>query len=191
VALALALVAVVAALTPSIVLLVNPDLTDPLGELSYAGVFLVNLISTATLFFPVPGVTATANVLIVTEASDSRFPWLVGVAGGSGMAVGEFTAYYTGFFGSEIAQRQRIPFPARIEPFVQRVTDFVSRMMGRWGTLTLFVLAAIPDPVFEVAAMTAGSTRMPLRRFVAAVFAGCVVRGLTLAYLGTRLPFLA
>jgi membrane protein DedA with SNARE-associated domain len=72
-----------------------------------------------------------------------------------------------------------------------RGAALVDRMMHRWGTLTLFVLAAIPDPFFEVAAVAAGSVQMPLRRFMSAVFAGCLVRGLTLAYLGTRLPFLA
>ena len=30
---------------------------------------------------------------------------------------------------------------------------------------TLFVLSAIPNPAFEVAGLTAGSVRMPFRRF--------------------------
>ena len=187
--LGLALVALVAAVAASIALLVNPDLTDRLGEYSYAGVFLVNLVSTATLFFPVPGITAAANVLIATEASDSRYPWLIGVAGGVGMAVGELTAYYVGALGAHVASVQ--PLPRRIEPIARRVADVVGRLMHRWGVITLFVLAAVPDPVFEVAAVSAGSVRMPLRRYFVAVLAGCIVRGLTLAYLGTKLPFLA
>jgi membrane protein DedA with SNARE-associated domain len=171
-----------------VALLIDPDLTDPLGELSYAGVFLVNLVSTATLFIPVPGITAAANVLIVTEASDARFPWLIGVAGGAGMAVGELTAYYVGFFGSHVASAQSLP--RQLAPIASRVAAFVRRLMHRWGMITLFVLAAIPDPVFEVAAVSAGSVRMPLRRYCAAVLAGCLVRGVVLAYLGTKLPFL-
>jgi membrane protein DedA with SNARE-associated domain len=186
----LAVLGLLTALTPSVALLIDPRLTDPLGGFSYGGVFLVNLVSTATLFFPVPGITATANVLIVTEASDARFPWLTGVAGGAGMAIGELTAYYAGVFGSHVAKSHGERLPTRFEPAFRRVSGLVRGLMHRWGMLTLFVLAAIPDPVFEVAAISAGSVRMPLRRYCAAVLAGCVVRGVTLAYLGTQLPFL-
>jgi membrane protein DedA with SNARE-associated domain len=185
----LAIAGVLVAFVPSIALLVNPDLTDPLGELSYAGIFLVNAVSTGTLFIPVPGITAAANVLIVTESSDARFPWLIGVAGVAGMAVGELTAYYVGVFGSHVAREQVLP--SRLEPAFERAAAFVNRAMHRWGMLTLFVLAAIPDPVFEIAAVGAGSVRMPLRRYCIAVLAGCLVRGITLAYLGTKLPFLS
>ncbi len=188
VAAVVAVLGVAVALVPSVALLIEPDLTDPIGDLSYAGVFLVNAVSTGTLFFPVPGVTAAANVLIVTEASDARFPWLIGIVGGAGMAAGERTAYYVGFAGSHVARTQ--PVPARLEPLVRRVSGFVRHLMHRWGMLTLFVLAAIPDPVFEVAAVSAGSVRMPLRRYCGAVLAGSLVRGITLAYLGTKLPFL-
>jgi membrane protein DedA with SNARE-associated domain len=175
---------------PGIVLLLNPGLTDPIGEYAYAGVFLVNLLSTATLILPVPGITATANVLIATEASDARFPWIIGILGGAGMAIGEFTAYYAGVFGAHAARTHRLGVPRRFEPLARRVYDAVSTLMHRWGMLTLFVLAAIPDPVFEIAAVTAGSVQMPVKRYFAAVLAGCLVRGLTLAYLGARLPFL-
>jgi membrane protein DedA with SNARE-associated domain len=186
----LGVVGLLLALVPSIALLVEPDLTDPLGEFSYAGVFLVNVVSTATLFFPVPGVTTAANVLIVTEGSDARFPWLVGLAGGAGMAAGEITAYAAGRFGAHVTRTQGLRLPARLEAPAERVAAFVRRMMARWGALTLFVLAAIPDPVFEVAAVTAGSMRMPLPRYFAAVSAGCIVRGVSLAYLGSELTFL-
>jgi membrane protein DedA with SNARE-associated domain len=180
-----------AALAPSVALLIEPDLTDPLGRFSYVGVFLVNLVSTATLFFPVPGITAAANVLIVTEGSDARFPWLVGVFGGTGMAIGELTAYYAGVAGSHAARMQIVTVPPRLRPAFERASRFVYALVHRWGMLTLFVLAAIPDPVFEVAAVGAGSAGMPLRRYFVAVLAGCLVRGVSLAYLGTQLPFLA
>ncbi len=72
-----------------------------------------------------------------------------------------------------------------------RIDGAVPKAVTRPLTLTLFVLAAIPDPVFEVAAVGAGCAGMPLRRYFVAVLAGCLVRGVSLAYLGTQLPFLA
>jgi membrane protein DedA with SNARE-associated domain len=185
---ALAFVALVATSVLSAALLLNPDLTDPLGAYGYVGVFLVNLVSTATLFFPVPGITAAANILIATEASDARFPWLVGVAGGLGMAIGELTAYYVGVLGSHVTDARTLP--GRIEPIARRIAGVVRKVMHRWGMVTLFVLAAVPDPFFEIAAVSAGAVRMPLLRYCIAVLAGCLVRGLTLAYLGTKLSFL-
>ena len=61
--------------------------------------------------------------------------------------------------------------------------------MRRYGMLTLFTLAAVPNPLFEVAGLTAGATRYSFLRFMGAVTPGKVVRGLLLAYVGERLIF--
>ncbi len=56
--------------------------------------------------------------------------------------------------------------------------------MAHYGMLTLFVLSAIPNPLFEIAGLTAGSVRMNFWRFMSSVTAGKIVRGLILAFLG-------
>jgi membrane protein YqaA with SNARE-associated domain len=56
--------------------------------------------------------------------------------------------------------------------------------MVHYGMLTLFVLSAIPNPLFEVAGLTAGSVRMNFWRFMLSVAAGKILRGLILAFLG-------
>ncbi|HEY8172863.1 MAG TPA: VTT domain-containing protein [Dehalococcoidia bacterium] len=187
--LALALTALLGALIPGIVLLFKPDLTDSLAGSGYAGVFLTNLASTATLFIPVPGLTGAAQLLIIKEADRATFPWLVGVAGGLGMAVGEVTAYYAGFLGAELARGRELPGPKRFHATIERVVRAIDWLMDRWGMATLFVLSVIPNPLFEVAGITAGSVRMPMKRFLPSVTAGKIIRGLLLAYLGQRLPF--
>ena len=53
-------------------------------DLGYGGIFLANLASTATLFIPVPGLTAAAQALIVSSGQILS-PFWVGVAGGLGM----------------------------------------------------------------------------------------------------------
>ncbi len=177
------------ALLPGLVLLFYPDLTDGLEGFGYFGVFLTNLASTATVFIPVPGLTGAAQLLIIREADRAGFPWLVGIAGGAGMAVGEVTAYYTGYLGSELARGREIPGPKRFRAAIERIVRGIDWLMDRWGMATLFVLSAVPNPLFEVAGITAGSVRMPFKRFFPAVTAGKIVRGLLLAYLGHRLPF--
>lgn len=173
------------ALTPGAILLIWPDLTDSLTGFSYASVFLLNLASTATFYFPVPGLTLAAQTLIATEGDGSEFPWLVGAVGGTGMALGEVTAFYAGMLGAEIARGRQVPGPERFRPYVERAVRFVGWLMRRWGMATLFVLSALPNPLFEVAGLTAGSVRMRFRRFIVPVTAGKIVRGVLLAYYGT------
>jgi membrane protein DedA with SNARE-associated domain len=180
-----ATLALIIALTPGVLLLIFPDATDGLEGFSYTGVFLTNLASTATFYFPVPGLTAAAQTLIATEGDASAFPWLVGIAGGAGMALGELTAYYAGYLGAELVRGRELPGPGRLRRLVERAVRGINWLMRRWGMATLFVLSAIPNPAFEVAGLTAGSVRMSFRRFLVAVVSGKIVRGLVLAYYGT------
>jgi membrane protein DedA with SNARE-associated domain len=184
--LVVAVSALALALTPGIVLLLFPDLTDSLTGLSYGGVFLTNLASTATFYFPVPGLTLAAQTIIATEGDASNAPWLVGVAGGLGMALGEITAYYAGYLGAEIVRGREFSGPKRLQRTVERILRGVNWLMGRWGMATLFVLSAIPNPLFEIAGLTAGSVRMSFRRFLIAVTAGKILRGIILAYYGVN-----
>ncbi len=158
------------------------------GDLGYAGVFLANLASTATLFIPVPGLTAAAQALIASSGTVLS-PFWVGVVGGLGMAMGEITAYVAGMATSAIAREEEIQPPRRLRGAFERLTRGVSWLMGRYGMPTLFVLSVIPNFVFEVAGWTAGATRFPFWRFMAAVTPGKVTRGILLAYIGERFIF--
>lgn len=158
------------------------------GDLGYAGVFLANLASTATLFIPVPGLTAAAQALIVSSAA-SLSPLWVGVLGGLGMALGEVTAYVAGMAAAVIAREEEIKAPSRLEPIIRRVTRWINWLMAHYGMPTLFALSVFPNPLFEVAGWTAGATRYPFWKFMGAVTPGKVARGLLLAYIGEKLIF--
>ena len=176
-------------LAPSLALLyfsltTSQDATqDWFGELGYAGVFLANLASTATLFVPVPGLTAAAQALIPSSA-ETLSPFWVGVLGGLGMALGEVTAYVAGMAASLIAREEEIKAPSRLQPLVDRVTRWVDWLMSHYGMPTLFTLSVVPNPLFEVAGWTAGATRYPFWKFMGAVTPGKICRGLLLAYVG-------
>lgn len=58
--------------------------------------------------------------------------------------------------------------------------------MARWGFLTLLVLSAVPNPLFEVAGITAGAVRMNFWRFLLAVAIGKTIRALVLVFLGNQ-----
>jgi membrane protein DedA with SNARE-associated domain len=182
------------ALAPSLALLyvslsAGQEATESwFGDFGYFGIFLANLASTCTLFVPVPALTAAAQALIVSSAN-SLSPFWVGVAGGLGMAFGEVTAYVGGMAAAVIAREEEIKPPGRLQPLVARVTRWVSWLMNRFGMLTLYALSAVPNVFFEVAGLTAGATRYSFPRFMIAVVAGKVTRGLLLAYIGEKLIF--
>jgi membrane protein DedA with SNARE-associated domain len=154
-----------------------------LKGLGYAGIFLVNLVSTSTFFIPVPGLTAAGQALIVSEAS-SLGPVQVGLLGGAGMGLGEITAYVAGALGREVAQGRRVGGPQWFQTSVDSSARAIGWLMASYGMLTLFVLSVIPNPAFEIAGLTAGAVHMKFWRFLLSVLAGKIVRGLALAYIG-------
>jgi len=182
-----ALIVMVVIMVPSVLLLLLPIWVD-LGEerfkgLGYAGIFLANLASTATVFIPVPGLTAAGQALIIS-GGDNLNPILAGVLGGTGMALGEITAYAAGAVGREMAEGRRVGGPPWFRRAVERVIRWIGWLMAHYGMLTLFVLSAIPNPAFEIAGLTAGSVRMRFWRFMTSVMAGKITRGLILAFIG-------
>jgi membrane protein DedA with SNARE-associated domain len=135
------------------------------------------------VFVPVPGLTAAGQALIITQG-DLLNPIAVGLLGGTGMALGEVTAYAAGSVGSELAREERIELPRIVRPVAKRVIGWVDWLMDHYGFVTLAVLSAIPNPTFELAGITAGASGMRFWRFMVAVLIGKNVRGLLLAFLG-------
>ena len=156
---------------------------DRLQGFGYGGVFLANLLSTATVFVPVPGLTAVGQALIIQQGG-SLNPVLVGLLGGTGMALGEITAYAAGSVGSEMVADENIQAPRIVRPAVTKVISWIDWLMDHYGFWTLLVLSAIPNPAFELAGITAGAVRMSFPRFMVAVLIGKNIRGLLLAFLG-------
>ncbi|MDP2950065.1 MAG: VTT domain-containing protein, partial [Chloroflexota bacterium] len=156
---------------------------DDLEGLGYAGVFVANFLGTATVFIPVPGLTAAGQALIVATAQTLN-PVAVAFAGSAGMTLAESTAYLTGFLGRELSEQRSQPLRGRLGRTLRRAAGFVDRLMLRYGFVTLLVLAAVPNPVFEFAGITAGAVRMNFWRFLLAVAIGKTIRALTLAFVG-------
>ena len=194
---ALALLVAGLVMIPSVALLLLPffgvDLSeDRLATFGYAGVFLANLASTATVFIPVPGLTAAGQALILSQGSMQN-PIIIGLLGGTGMALGEVTAYAAGAAGSQVAREGNMEAPRIVRPLVGRVVRWIDWLMAHYGFATLLVLSAVPNPAFELAGLTAGAVRMRFWSFMVAVLIGKNIRGLLLAFAGAQgfnIPYL-
>src|SRR5512141_2426660 len=71
-------------------------------EYGYPGIFLIALLSNATVFLPAPGVA-------FVFAMGSIFnPLLVALAAGTGGALGELSGFMAGFSGQAVIERTKV-----------------------------------------------------------------------------------
>jgi uncharacterized membrane protein YdjX (TVP38/TMEM64 family) len=134
-------------------------------QYGYVGIFVVALLANATVLIPAPG-------LAIISAMGSVFnPLGVGLAAGTGGAIGELSGYLAGFSGQAIAENTQIY--NRIKPWVEK--------FGGWAIL---VLSAIPNPFFDAAGIAAGIVKMPLRTFLISAWIGQIIKMTFFAYAG-------
>ena len=156
---------IVFAVALSIAIFVFRDQLRAVGHYGYLGIFLIAVIGNATIILPVP-------TIVTAFAGGSVFnPIAVGVISAAGATIGELTGYIAGRSGTAIVENQE-------------VYDRFERWMDRHGLLALFVLAAIPNPLFDVAGIIAGLSKMKVSTYLIVVCAGKMVKFLAIAYLG-------
>ena len=145
---------------------------DQLAQFSthgYFGIFVVSIVGNATVVLPVPGLAATFM------AGGVFNPLLVGVVSGIGMALGELSGYLAGYGGKAIIGAENKDVYKRLENW-----------MRYHGFLTVFVLSAIPNPIFDLAGIAAGMLRFPFWRFLLACFLGKTTKGIIFALAGAQ-----
>jgi uncharacterized membrane protein YdjX (TVP38/TMEM64 family) len=152
----------------TIALFVYRDYVQKLEAFGYPGIFLVSILSNATLILPVPGVLSTTAMGAVFN------PFWIAIAAGSGAALGEITGYLAGFSGQAVVENKI---------WYERLT----RWLKRYGNITIFLLAVVPNPVFDIAGITAGMLRMPLWRYLLWSWLGKIVKMLGFAYGGAMI----
>lgn len=133
--------------------------------LGYPGVFLLSLLASGGMVFPIPGIAATCGA-----AGLSLNLIAVGVLAGVGETIGELSGYAIGYGGQSVLKGRRL---------YKRVQVW----MSRWGILTLLVLAAVPNPIFDFVGISAGALRYPLKKFLLVVLCGKLFKGILIAHL--------
>jgi uncharacterized membrane protein YdjX (TVP38/TMEM64 family) len=139
-----------------------------LALLGYPGIFIAALLSNATILFPAPG-----GFLVYTMGGMTGLfnPFWVGMAAGTGGAIGEMSGYIAGLSGQAVIERMDVY--ERIAPYI--------RKYGGWAIL---VVSAFPNPFFDLAGVAAGALKMPFWNFFLAVWGGTTIKMLLFAYAG-------
>ena len=136
-----------------------------LSTFGYFGLFLINVIGSATILIPMPAVLATF------VGGSIYNPLLVGIISGIGAAIGETTGYMAGYGGSVLIKESKN-------------YKRVEKWMNVNGFITIFVLAVIPNPIFDLTGMFAGATKYSFKKYFLAVTLGKVLRFIGIALLG-------
>ena len=148
-------------------LMIPPDLAYRLGALGYIGVFLITLISNATIVVPIP------YFGLVAALSPGLSMVGVGIAGALGSVIGESVSFFVGRSGRGVVEQ------TRFYRWVQRQLEHPWRAF-----VVLFALSAPPNPAFDVAGLTAGAMGLPYWIFLSAVFLARLVRFGIVAFVG-------
>lgn len=159
---ALALVGVAAGITTAVLFRAH---LPGVRHAGYVGIALMNLVGSGAIVLPTP------TLLAVYIGGSYLNPLVVAIVAGITGTLGETTGYLLGFSGRRIAERHG-------------QYEAVRRWMQQRGGLALFVMAALPNPFFDIAGAAAGSLRFPLPRFFLFVALGKLLKNGGIAYAG-------
>lgn len=144
------------------------DRVQQLGIYGYPGIFIISILANATIIIPVPGI-------LITTAMGALFnPIGVAFAAAGGSAIGELTGYLAGFGGQVIVEKK---------DWYARVMEW----MKKYGDVTIFILSLIPNPLFDLAGMAAGTLKMSVWRFLFFCFLGKLIKMFIFAFLGAKI----
>lgn len=141
------------------------DQAEELAVFGYPGIFLLALLSNATVLLPAPGLA------VVFTMGGIFNPLLVGLAAGAGGTLGELSGYMAGFSGQAVIERADV---------YARMTKWMSKN----GNLTVLFLGLIPNPFFDLTGIAAGALKMPLLRFLFWAWIGITLKMTAFAFIG-------
>jgi len=159
----LLLLLVIVAIT--LVILLNREQLRHFAAYGYPGVFVISLLGSATIIVPAP------SIAVVFAMGAVLNPFLIGPVAGLGEALGELTGYLAGATGRAVIEDKG---------FYHKMAAWTQR----YGLILIFVLSAVPNPVFDVAGIAAGALKIPLWQFLVVCFLGKTVKATVVALLG-------
>lgn len=137
-----------------------------LQEFGLLGIFLISVLGNATIIIPAP-------VVVTAFVGGAVFnPYLVGVITAAGATLGELTGFLAGHGGTAVIRETK-------------KYKKIKKWMHKSGFLTITVLAAIPNPLFDLAGIISGVTKYPLYKFLTATLIGKTIKFVAIAVIGS------
>ena len=133
----------------------------------YFGIFLVNVIASATIIMPIP------SLIITFTAGAVLNPVLVGLVAALGSTIGELTGYAIGVGGSEILEKKN-------KKWVDKTKKW-SEKRGMFLVIFLFAITPLPD---DIVGILAGIVKYDIKKFFIASFIGKAIINIIVATAG-------
>ena len=132
-------------------------------DLGYPGVFFLSFLASVSLVLPVPGLVSLCGVSLLLN------PLALGLLAAIAETLGEISGYAIGYGGSTVVEDRA-------------VYKKIRGWMERRGVLVIFLVSAIPNPIFDLVGIAAGGVRFPITRFLLTVLAGKIIKCVAVAY---------
>ena len=138
-----------------------------LGSFGIVGIFLINLVSSITLFLPAPAIATVVAGGIVYN------PLLVAIAAALGSSIGDFVSYILGRSGKEVLLKKNSFW-----------YNIFKETFNKFGAIFIILFSFIPNPLFDAVGLVAGLFSYSPLKFFLYVLIGRFLRNLLLAYIG-------
>jgi uncharacterized membrane protein YdjX (TVP38/TMEM64 family) len=144
---------------------------DKFAWLAYLNVFISTLVCNLTIFIPVP----VATPILIATATEWN-PIMVALSASIGGTLGELSGYYAGYLGKRIAINEHVAGYNKVREW-----------MNRYGIWAISFLGFQPVIPFDIAGLVAGAAKVPLYKFLPALWAGKFPKYFILCYSGAGL----
>ena len=141
----------------SVTVFVMRDKIGEVSDIGYLGLFFLCFLANATVFLPAPSLMLAASCALIMN------PWLVALFAALGSSLGELVGYVFGAVSIDVS------------PKFQKLMGLLAEKIHN-RTVLVFVLALLPLPLFDVAGVYSGGTKMNLVKFFIVCFGGKFIK---------------
>jgi membrane protein YqaA with SNARE-associated domain len=168
----LGIIGVILTLLMAAAIVLYDEQVKDMQQYGYVGAFLISILGGATIIIPVPMLA-----IVFALGGVMPYPWLVAISAALGELVGALTIYMTGHgAGRAISSSKH----GKIQKAYERMLD----LMERRGAITLFAVTSIVNPFFYPAAFACGALHFGLKKYIAIVLVGKIIKCMTVVYAG-------
>lgn len=151
------------------------DQVQHLAKYGYPGIFILSILANSTVLLPAPGVFFVFTLGAVFN------PVGVAIAAGLGAAIGELTGYLAGFSGQAVVENMDA---------YERICQWM-KAHRKFSNLFILLMAFIPNPIFDLAGIAAGTMKIPVHQFLIYCAIGKIFKMLFFAFAGaSSVPWL-
>lgn len=144
------------------------ELIKIVESLGYVGAFVAGFLGTSSILLSI-----FPSFLVIMALGAKLNPFLVGILGGIGSGIGQFTHYYLGYAGRYVVSEKR-----------KKQLDEFGKKLNKYGVFLIFLFAATPLTPDDLVWIPLGAMNYPKAKALLAAIAGKTVLNLIYAYSG-------